>query len=99
MSLHFKSLQLELKAASSCRAEFEPSEILLNTTEYWELLKGWLDPVSTVPAKWKLCYRATDHGWSSGTFHSRCNSMGPTVTFVRVGEYIFGGYTDRNWRK
>jgi len=77
--------------------EFEPSEILLNTTEYWELLKGWLDPVSTLPAKWKLCYRATYHGWSGRTFHSRCNNMGPTVSFIRVGEYIFGGYTDRNW--
>ena len=79
--------------------EFEPSEILLNKTEYWELLKGWLEPVSMEPSKWKLCYRATDHGWSSSTFHSKCNSRGPSVTFVKVGEYIFGGYTDRNWRK
>ncbi|KAL9961572.1 hypothetical protein ACROYT_G030534 [Oculina patagonica] len=77
--------------------EFEPSEILLNKTEYWELLKGWLDPVSTLPSKWKLCYRATDHGWSASTFHSQCNSLGPSVTFIRVGEYIFGGYTDRDW--
>lgn len=76
---------------------FEHSEILLNNTEYWELLKGWLGPVSTLPANWKLCYRATDHGWSSSTFHSQCNSLGPSVTFIRVGEYIFGGYTDRNW--
>ena len=78
---------------------FEHSEILLNNTEYWELLKGWLGPVSTLPAKWSLCYRATDHGWSSSTFHSQCNSLGPSVTFIRVGEYIFGGYTDQNWRK
>lgn len=77
--------------------DFEPSEILLNKTEYWELLKGWLGPVSTLPSKWKLCYRATDHGWSSSTFHSQCNSLGPTVTFIRVGVYIFGGYTDRDW--
>ena len=79
--------------------DFEPSEILLNKTEYWEILKGWLGPVSTLPSKWKLCYRATDHGWSSSTFHSQCNSRGPSVTFIRVGEYIFGGYTDRDWRK
>ena len=79
--------------------DFEPSEILHNQTEYWELLKGWLGRVSTLPSKWKLCYRATDNGWSSSTFHSQCNGLGPTVTFIRVGEYIFGGYTDRNWRK
>ena len=79
--------------------EFEPSKILLNKTRYWELLKRWLEPVSTLPTKWKLCYRASDQGWSSSTFHSQCNDKGPTVTFIRVGEYIFGGYTDRNWRK
>ena len=79
--------------------DFEPSEILHNQTEYWELLKGWLGRVSTLPSKWKLCYRATDNGWSSSTFHSQCNGLGPTVTFIRVGEYIFGGYTDRDWRK
>lgn len=77
--------------------EFDPSTILGNKTKYWEVLKGWLQPVSTLPSKWKLCYRATDHGWSSSTFHSQCNGLGPTVTFVRVGEYMFGGYTDRNW--
>ena len=79
--------------------EFEPSKILLDNKKYWELLKGWLEPASTLPSKWKLCYRATDHGWSSSSFHSQCDGLGPTVTFVRVGEYIFGGYTDRNWRK
>ena len=79
--------------------EFEPSKIILNKTRYWELLKRWLEPVSTLPTKWKLCYRATHHGWSSSTFHSQCNGLGPSVTFIRVGEYIFGGYTDRNWRK
>lgn len=79
--------------------EFEPSKILLDNKKYWELLKGWLEPASTLPSKWKLCYRARDNGWSSSTFHSLCDGLGPTVTFVRVGEYIFGGYTDRNWRK
>lgn len=77
--------------------EFEHSEILLNKTEYWELLKEWLAPVFSLPSKWKLCYRATDHGWASSTFHSRCNSKGPTVSFIKVNEFIFGGYTDQSW--
>lgn len=79
--------------------EFEHSEILLNKTEYWELLKEWLAPVFSLPSKWKLCYRATDHGWASSTFHSRCNSKGPTVSFIKVNEFIFGGYTDQSWRE
>lgn len=79
--------------------KFDFSEIMGNNTEYKELLKGWLAPVVGAPSKWKLCYRATLHGWSSGTFHSQCNSHGPSISFVRVKDYIFGGYTDVDWRK
>jgi hypothetical protein len=43
---------------------------------------------------WKLCYRATDNGWASSTFHSRCDYKKPTVTIIRSGSYIFGAYSD-----
>lgn len=88
-----------MNTLSTLGPEFEPSEILLNETKYWEILKVWLYPVSNLPAKWKLCYRATDNGWGSSTFHSQCNGLGTSLTFIKVGEYIFGGYTDINWRK
>ena len=38
------------------------------------------------------------HGWSAQNFHMMCDNKGPTVTIVRVGECIFGGYTDQNWQ-
>ena len=44
-----------------------------------------------------LCWRATKDGWAVSTFHSKCNNKGPTVTIVRVGNYVFGGYTDLSW--
>ena len=44
-----------------------------------------------------LCWRATRDGWAGSTFHSKCNNKGPTVTIVRVGNYVFGGYTDVSW--
>ena len=51
-----------------------------------------------------------DQGWnlhtdfkhyvrSSTTFHSKCDNKGPTVTIIRVGKYIFGGYTSTSWGK
>ena len=46
---------------------------------------------------WKLCYRASRDGWRSSNFHTRCDYKGPTVTIVRVGYYIFGGYADVAW--
>ncbi|XP_020628627.1 zinc metalloproteinase nas-13-like [Orbicella faveolata] len=38
-------------------------------------------------------------GWESYTFHSKCDFKGPTVTFIRVGNYIFGGYAGVSWQR
>ena len=43
------------------------------------------------------CWRAKTGGWAASTFHSNCDGMGPTVTIIQVGSYIFGGYTDISW--
>ena len=43
------------------------------------------------------CWRAKTDGWAASTFHSNCDGKGPTVTIIRVGSYIFGGYTDVSW--
>ena len=48
---------------------------------------------------WKLCYRASQHGWSSRTFHSLCDGKRRTVTIIRKQQYVFGGYTDIAWGK
>ena len=47
----------------------------------------------------ELCYSGVLHGWSSSTFHSRCNNKGPTVTVARRSDNgrVFGGYTTRSW--
>ena len=46
----------------------------------------------------KLCYRASVHGWSSQQFHQHCDDKEGTVVLVKVGNYIFGGYTDQTWQ-
>ena len=74
------------------------SKILESDPDYVEKLKEWLFPVTSGPTNWVRCYRARDHGWSSSTFHSKCNNLGPTITIVKVGAYKFGGYTDAQWR-
>ena len=48
---------------------------------------------------WLLCWRATLHGWSVSQFDSRCEGKNDTVTFIRKGKFIFGGYTDIPWGK
>ena len=44
-----------------------------------------------------LLYRASRNGWYSSNFHSCCDNKGPTVTVIRSGNNIFGGYTEQSW--
>ena len=69
------------------------STILNGHIEYVKQVLKWLGG----QFQWRLCHRASTHGWSAQNFHTRCDNKGPTVTLVKVGEYIFGGYTDQNW--
>ena len=63
-------------------------------------LRRWLSPVArSMNSAWKLCWRASVDDWAASTFHSRCDGKEPTVTIIRVGRYIFGGYTSRSWGK
>ena len=78
----------------------DDSVILANDVGKISQLNTWLLPhmQSSDRSYWKLCYRATSHGWRARTFHSYCDNKGPTVTIVRDGSYIFGGYNDNSWK-
>ena len=51
----------------------------------------------TVRSRFIRCWHAPSHGCDPSTFHRLCDGRGPTVTIIRVGSYIFGGYTDKSW--
>ncbi|CAH3166197.1 unnamed protein product [Porites lobata] len=77
---------------------FESSVIVGNNRNHLTLLRNWLAPVAkSVNSLWKRCWRASVDGWAASTFHSRCDSKGPTVTIIRVGRYIFAGCTSISW--
>ena len=73
------------------------SSILGNNQTFLAWLDKWLKPVTNQLSYWNHCYQATVNGWSSSTFHSNCDGKGPSVTIIRVGKYIFGGYTRQSW--
>ncbi|PFX13555.1 Aggrecan core protein [Stylophora pistillata] len=74
------------------------SVILADDGNYLKALANWLKPVVLSQSSyWKNCWRASLHGWAAYTFHSLCDNKGPTVTIIRVGKYIFGGYTSKSW--
>ena len=80
--------------ASKPSGPFEDSEILTND-EHRRILIGWLSAHS---GEWRLLYRASRDGFRAATFHARCDDKGPTVTIVKSGNNIFGGFTELSWQ-
>ena len=58
-----------------------------------------MEPMADSNSVWKLCYRASFHGWAASIFHSNCDGKRDTVTIIRKDQYVFGGYTDIPWGK
>ena len=75
------------------------SQILNSSDYYFHYLGNFLETAVGNKSQWMLCWRATLHGWNVGQFHSRCDGKNDTVTIIRKGKFIFGGYTDIPWGK
>ena len=73
--------------------DFEESVILTND-DHRSVLKVWLTPQE---GKWCLLFRASRDGFEAAAFHSKCDNKGPTVTIVKSGNHIFGGFTETSW--
>ncbi|KAK3743271.1 hypothetical protein QZH41_016127 [Actinostola sp. cb2023] len=86
----------------TCTGGLEKSTILdiYGNASYIKTLTGYLAPVlrSSSTSRWVRCWNASADGWDvQKTFHPQCDGKGPTVTIVRVGQFVFGGYTDVSW--
>ena len=75
--------------------EFEESVILTNE-EHRRVLKGWLP--DAMRGEWDLLFRASRYGFDASMFHSKCDQKGPTITVVKSGENILGGFTEKAWK-
>ena len=73
---------------------FRESTILTNV-DHRKILKGWLTEV--LVGEWRLLFRASRDGFAASAFHSKCDNKGPTVTVVKSGANIFGGFTEKRW--
>ena len=91
----FRPVKLTVKACMPDEP-FRESTILTNV-DHRKILKGWL-PEAMV-GEWRLLFRASRDGFAASTFHSKCDNKGPTVTVVKSGANIFGGFTEKPWIK
>ena len=71
----------------------------LDHKNYTEKLISFLSPVLlSLQRSWFVrCWHAKTDGSAASTFHDNCDGKGPTVTIIKSGSYIFGGYTDVSW--
>ena len=68
---------------------------ILRTNEYDSYLREWLGN----DIKWKLLYRASEHGYRARSFHECCDDKGPILMIIKSDEgWIFGGYTTQPWK-
>ena len=74
------------------------SVILANERiEFHNKLEEWLPR----QGYWRICWRASEHGWAASTFHQKCDGKVPSLTIVQVVKnnknLVFGGYATRSW--
>ena len=79
---------------------FQDSVLL--SSEQCRTLMNWLKDTGAITditmTSGNLLYRASRNGWAASNFHSCCDNKGPTVTVIKSGNYIFGGYTEKEWK-
>ena len=71
--------------------------VILSSDQQQALINLLKETLTSSSCDYALIYRASRNGWASSTFHSCCDNKGPTVTVVKNGNYIFGGYTEQPW--
>ena len=51
-----------------------------------------------IDQKWNLIYRASEDGFESLNFHSKCDDKPNTLIIIKsINGNIFGGYTEQSW--
>jgi len=79
------------------RGSFFKDSVILSL-EQRQTLVTWLKEIGPITiSSEKLLYCASRDGWHAPKFHSCCGNQGPTVTVIKSGNYIFGGYTEKSW--
>jgi len=66
---------------------------LLKRTSFANNITEWLPK-----RNFQLLYKATVDGFSSASFHKKCDNKGSTLTLIRSNNrYLFGGYSVPSW--
>ena len=70
------------------------SSLIVKSEGEISTIKSWLRP----GARFSLLFRASVHGKSAEDFHRCCDNKGATLSVIKTGVYIYGGYTSKSWQ-
>eukprot|EP01047_Picozoa_sp_COSAG01_P066498 COSAG01_NODE_9192_length_2525_cov_9.446826_2_plen_335_part_00 len=76
---------------------FVKSDSILNVAQC-KKLETYYDPTAA-PQQWVRCYSTKNDGLSPSTFHSHCDQFYETMTIIKDGSYIWGGFASTSWNK
>ena len=63
-----------------------------------EQLHTWVKESIKSNVTFKLLWKGSTDGFGAATFHSKCNSQGPTLTVIKSKhDRVFGGFTSVSW--
>ena len=61
-----------------------------------ETLIQWVGE-SSIYSNWCLLYRASEHKFSISKFHEKCKNHAQTLTIIKSGNSVFGGFAPVPW--
>ena len=91
----FQNYFISVEPPDSVISLLSTSTILGDDIDLVQQLVEWMGDKKF---RWQLCYQASRDGWRSADFHGKCDQVAPTVTLVKCGANVFGGYTDQSWK-
>ena len=74
------------------------SAMIGHIPSYQSHLESWLSSAGFGEKYWVPCYRGPTDGWSTHTFFQKCSERGPSLTLIRKDSFVFGGFTDMDWK-
>lgn len=75
-----------------------PDSTIIKSTSNANILHDWLQ-ADGLDGNFNLLYRSSRDGRNDGTFHSKCDNKGPTLSIIKTSDgYVLGGYTNIHWQ-
>jgi len=91
-----KILKSKIKSDEN-KDDYKESELIENENQF-NLIKSGIKNLNSKKLKLKLIYKASRDGDTPEIFHLKCDGISPTISIFKTKDnYIFGGYTDKNW--